>query len=77
MRAYSEAKALQEKAQSRLDLDKAIQKYQELLTVFERLQLKKELAQTLSSLGEAHYACNQREEAQATQEKALAVSRNQ
>ncbi|MGO9117180.1 MAG: tetratricopeptide repeat protein, partial [Desulfomonilaceae bacterium] len=72
---FNQAKELENKARSRHDLEKAVEKYQEALQIFEKSKSERWKAPTLNNIGLVYYTWGQYPKALECHEKSLAITR--
>ncbi len=75
IRLFEEAKALQEKARSNSDVQRAVQKYQQALAIFERAGFKQGIGVTANNLGVLFKDQGQHVKAVEYYEKSLEIAR--
>ncbi|MGO9119055.1 MAG: CHAT domain-containing protein [Desulfomonilaceae bacterium] len=72
---YNQAKELQNKARSRQDLEKAVEKYQEALRIFEKARFEKGKGVTLNNIGLVYDSWGQYPKALEYYERSLEITR--
>jgi tetratricopeptide (TPR) repeat protein len=75
IRIFKEANTLQEKAQTNTDLQQAVKKYQQALSIFEVVKFKQGIGATANNLGNVFAKWGQYDRAVDYYEKSLAIKR--
>jgi len=76
IRLFNEAKALEEKARNRSDLENAVAKFEQVLKIFEQVGFKQGIDATANNLGGVYLAWGQHPKAVEYYEKALEIAKN-